>query len=502
MMAESGYAVVPTAGVVLGTTPAAYQIVQIRPEGYEHSEALTEVAETLYHGLRRLGVKVFYREAPIGPARPIVFGAHLLEATTDTLSGDAIIYNSEQIFAGSEWLSSPYMSLLRSHWVWDYSAENTRRLLEFGVPIATHVPLGYVPELSRIGPVVEDIDVLFYGCINPRRRAVLEALRGRGLKVAVVSDCYGEQRDRLIARAKIVLSVHYYESKVFEIVRAAYLFTNFKAVVAECGADTAVEPDIRAAICGVSYDEIVDACVRLLRDDAARRALAARGHEVFSARPAESILARTLRLPETDRPGLSVPRVINLGSGKDFRSGMLNLDVSEAWGPDAVVDISDAAVVGSTVRTERFGALVLRENYFDAIVANDVLEHIPDLVSAMTNCLRLLRPGGRFEIAVPYDLSLGAWQDPTHVRAFNENSWLYYTDWHWYLGWTEMRFDVVSLEFKPSAVGMELAKLGKTRDEIVRTPRAIDNLAVVLRKRYLQDSEAQAAIARQPRRAR
>jgi len=43
----------------------------------------------------------------------------------------------------------------------------------------------------------------------------------------------------------------------------------------------------------------------------------------------------------------------------------------------------------------------------------------------MTNCLKLLRVGGVFKILVPYDLSYGAWQDPTHIRAFNERSWLY-----------------------------------------------------------------------------
>lgn len=37
-----------------------------------------------------------------------------------------------------------------------------------------------------------------------------------------------------------------------------------------------------------------------------------------------------------------------------------------------------------------------------------------------------------------------AWQDPTHVRALNENSWTYYTDWFWYLGWYEHRFEIAS----------------------------------------------------------
>jgi hypothetical protein len=99
---------------------------------------------------------------------------------------------------------------------------------------------------------------------------------------------------------------------------------------------------------------------------------------------------------------------------------------------------------------------------------------------------------------VPYDLSLGAWQDPTHVRAFNERSWLYYCDWHWYLGWTEARFDVVALNFQPSPFGMELQRNGRSAEEVIRTPRAVDSLQVRLRKRYLQPSEQQEALRRQP----
>jgi len=373
------------------------------------------------------------------------------------------------------------------------------------------VPVGYVPELSRIGPAVEDIDVLFYGSITARRDAILDALIARGLVVMALSGCYGEERDRFIARSKIVLSIHSYsEVKIFEIVRAAYLFTNFKAIVAECGPDTTVEPDIRGALLGVPYDAIVDSCVKLARDDAARRELANQGHEWFSARRTEAILATTLKCASPAQRGTGaahnahagqppVPRTINLGSGKDFRPELLNLDANEAWAPDAVVDICAATVVGSSVATERFGAVLLQEGEFDAVIANGVLQHLTDLVTAMTNCLRLLRPGGRLQISVPYDLSLSAWQNPRHVRAFNENSWLYYTDWHWYLGWTEMRFDVLSMDFKLSAFGMELVRAGKSKDEIIRTPRATDALAVVLRKRYLQDSERREALAHQAR---
>ena len=84
------------------------------------------------------------------------------------------------------------------------------------------------------------------------------------------------------------------------------------------------------------------------------------------------------------------------------------------------------------------------------------------------------------------------------MRAFNERSWLYYTDWHWYLGWTEARFDLISLEVEMSPLGSELQRAGKTTDEIVRVPRAVDAIRVQLRKRYLLDSERNEANRRQP----
>jgi protein O-GlcNAc transferase len=490
-----------------GTDPAAatapaYHLLQVRPPGYVHADALTELAETVYYGLKRLGLPVSFQQPPLPSSRTIIFGAHLLDVdSVRTVPADAIIFNSEQIDADSSWLSGPYMETLRTHQVWDYSAENAQRLAQRGVPAVQHVPLGYLPELSRIAPAVEDIDVLFYGSVNPRRQFILEELQRRGLKVTVLTSCYGEARDQFIARAKVVLNLHFYESKVFEIVRVSYLLSNFKAVVAECGTGTSIEPDLLKALRAVPYDGLVDACVELVQDEAARRALAQHGHAVFAARPAESVLATSLGIhpPRAPDPAQTrLPRTIQIGSGKDFRPELLNLDINSAWGPDAVVDVAAHGVVNSLLETGRFGQVILQEDYFDRIVANDVLEHIPDLVSAMGNCLRLLRPGGEFEISVPYDLSLGAWQDPTHVRAFNENSWLYYTDWHWYLGWTQMRFDIASLRYTLSPLGAQLQSGGEPLAQIIRTPRAIDSMQVVLRKRYLQESERRHARARQP----
>jgi SAM-dependent methyltransferase len=486
----------------------AFHIVQVRPPGYVHAEALTEFAQCVHFALRRLGLSSFYGHRAERPARQILFGAHLLDGRgVAALPPDAIIYNSEQILADSPWLSGPYRQALQSHAVWDYSAENVRRAAELGIGALRYVPLGYVPELCRIGPANEDIDVLFYGSVNPRRQSVLRALEAAGLKIAALFGVYGEERDRAIARAKIVLSMHFYEAKIFEIVRVAYLLNNAKAVVAECGPDTAIEPDLREAVTGVPYDGLVDACLELVRHPARRQALAAEGHRQFARRKEEELLARcpdveqaltAASLPRPLGEHAPLPATLNIGSGKDFRADCLNVDMNPAWEPDAVLDLAAPDLVGSVVETRRFGRVRLAPESFELAVATDVLEHIVDLAAAMSNVLRLLKPGGVFEILVPYDLSYGAWQDPTHVRAFNERSWTYYTDWHWYLGWTEARFDILDLKFQLSPHGVSLRDAGETLEEIARLPRAVDSQRVWLRKRYLQESERLQARALQP----
>jgi len=168
---------------------------------------------------------------------------------------------------------------------------------------------------------------------------------------------------------------------------------------------------------------------------------------------------------------------LNLGSGKDYRDDCLNADIRPDVGADWVVDISDLHIGGIVKWKDQF--VPIKRGGFERIIAFDVLEHIPNLVKAMTNCRDLLADGGEMHIVVPYELGLGAWQDPTHVRAFNENSWVYYCGWHWYLGWKDYRFDVTHLDYKLSEYGKTL-ELGL--DELLRTPRAVDSMYVVLRK--------------------
>lgn len=477
------------------TAPRLFErvrLVTIRPNDYPHSAAFDELSAGLAAAFAELGSQVdtTINQPLTGEGINIVFGAHLI-APNVSLPSNSIIFNVEQIGTGVMAQAAHYVELLKRHPVLDYSARNAALLKERTGNEHIHVcKIGYTSAMTRIAAAAkQDVDILFYGVINDRRRKILDELAANGLVVRVLTGVYGAERDGWIARSKIVLNVHHYDDRIHELVRSSHLLANRKVVVSECDEDTEIDDDIRSAIVGVPYDRLVATCKELARDETRRSTVEQNAFEIFSRRNQAAALAELL--PKLSK---TLPRRINLGSGKAFDAQRLNIDIDPKWHPDIVADIATGGV-RRVFFSRRFGLARLDDDQFDEITTMDVLEHIPDLVAMMTRCLELLAAGGAMRIGVPYDLSWGAWQDPTHVRAFNERSWLYYTDWFWYLGWTHARFVMTDLKMALSGVGDALKKRGMANDEVFRTPRAVDSMQVVLTKRLLTDQEKEQALA-------
>ena len=214
----------------------------------------------MHHALLALGHdSVLTNRLDLDDRRTIVLGGNLLVQYALEPPKNPIFYSLEQLGDDLPWMTMPaFVDLFRRYPTWDYSQANIEYLAAMGLPRPTYVPIGYVPELTRITPAPEDIDVLFYGALNGRRYAVLRDLHDRGLRVKWRSGVYGASRDAWIARLKIVLNIHYWEAKIFEITRVSYLLANRRAVVSERGGDPTVERDLASGIAFADYDELVD----------------------------------------------------------------------------------------------------------------------------------------------------------------------------------------------------------------------------------------------------
>lgn len=86
------------------------------------------------------------------------------------------------------------------------------------------------------------------------------------------------------------------------------------------------------------------------------------------------------------------------------------------------IDLKDAAI-----NTDLNEVWPFEDNSVGVILANDILEHLKDPLHVMKEAHRVLAHGGMFLIAVPSTDGRGAFQDPTHVSFWNENSFWYYT---------------------------------------------------------------------------
>ena len=478
----------------------------MQPPGYIHALALLEAAEYVVAKSREVGYAAGLSKNRILPTGlNIVFGAHINPKSQLNLGQNVVIFNSEQLPEQSAWINADYKQVLNQYYIWDYSSFNFIKIKHDRKQV---VCFHHAAALNRIvSAAVPEYDLVFYGSLNDRRKKILKKLREHhGLRVLDFFGLYGPERDDLLANTRALLNLHFYDSQIFQQIRAFYPLINGIPVISE-NFPTESAPAIYADAVFTPGAEPFEAFVaELLVDREGFAARAQKNTEVFRTsldlEGFRRALADTIRavLGEQTAQGMhgglaaaAVPTRMNIGSGKDYRPGYLNVDINRSTNPDLIFDLTSVSEFPVTVHSHVYGDVVFSEASLDEIVAIDVLEHIPDLERFMTHCLSLLKEGGRFEILVPYDLSHGAWQDPTHVRAFNEHSWLYYTEWFWYLGWFEYRFDCLSLEFVPSEAGRELIKQNLPQPEVLRTPRAIDSMKVSLVKRRTTPAEKTSA---------
>lgn len=434
------------------TTVPPIHLAVMQPPGYPHSLGFVDQARYLRYQFRRLGADVTLAKNRLREdALNVVLGAHLGFPEDWQRRHACVFLNLEQLGAGGAEVSRAYLRLLRRSVVADYDAANVPAYAGRPAEVPV-VPFLHAPYLEKGTVPLEErpIDLLFFGSINDRRRAFIERVEAQGATVALFDKpIYCEERDQFIRQSKAVLNCSYYDTARFEQVRVSHCLSLGTPVISERHAASHPPPAFEDSVFWLRDGELES----FFAERFARPAYFAEARDQLQAftrhDPVQAyarLLAAGTRCFQEHQQRRDAapwrPAKINLGSGKDYKPGWLNLDVLDRAEPDVVLDLGQPAQWPLRLPTRFGGEVLLEPGSVDLVYANNVLEHVPDLPALMTNVLALLKEGGEFEIEVPYERSLAAWQDPTHLRAMNENSWLYYTEWFWYMGWFEHRFEM------------------------------------------------------------
>ncbi len=96
-------------------------------------------------------------------------------------------------------------------------------------------------------------------------------------------------------------------------------------------------------------------------------------------------------------------------------------------GVDKALGFTSIDLAGGDINADLNGPWPLADNSVGVIRASDAIEHLRDPIHTMNEAYRVLADGGFFLISVPSTDGRGAFQDPTHVSFWNQNSFWYYT---------------------------------------------------------------------------
>ena len=165
-----------------------------------------------------------------------------------TLPKRYIAFQLEQSVSSRWFTPECIRRLQQAEAVWEYSQLNIQFLVEHGVrpEKIVYLPITTTPEYPAllatiypqfVMPTTKTIDVLFYGDPHtPRRQAFLTQLQKR-FAVRIVDKVFGVELMHLVAAAKLVANIHYYEGALLETTRLSEAMSLGVPVVSETAAD-------------------------------------------------------------------------------------------------------------------------------------------------------------------------------------------------------------------------------------------------------------------------
>ena len=126
-------------------------------------------------------------------------------------------------------------------------------------------------------------------------------------------------------------------------------------------------------------------------------------------------------------------RSLDVGCGINKRPGAIGVDRNPASRADVLCDLDHFPYPFSP-------------GSFDRIYVIHVIEHLQDVIGAMEEFHRLLRPGGRLRVETPHYTDFSSFCDPTHRHHLNSFSFRYFGENHGGFGYySPARFREISV---------------------------------------------------------
>lgn len=108
-----------------------------------------------------------------------------------------------------------------------------------------------------------------------------------------------------------------------------------------------------------------------------------------------------------------MPRILDVGCGPKKYPGSIGLDMNPNTAADVICHLDK-------------GSLPFRDNSFDELRAEHLIEHVADAIATMEEFHRVTRPGGTIFILTPHYTDCNSFTDPTHRRHLNSYSFHYF----------------------------------------------------------------------------
>ena len=186
----------------------------------------------------------------------------------DKLNCKFIIYNSESVYEERWKWHKQIINHSKLFMIWDYEYENIN-YLKLSFNNCFFVPPSYNVLLENMIPKNnnKDIDILFFGGINFRRKQIRNKLRAstKDLKIHFRQFENWNEQKPYIARAKIVIVVHFYEEDMpIDYYRINSLIANKIFIIHEDVQDIEKSQELYKELIISKYENISNTCIEWL----------------------------------------------------------------------------------------------------------------------------------------------------------------------------------------------------------------------------------------------